>query len=313
MRIFVTGGTGLIGSRLVHRLLERGDEILLLSRRPAVARERLGSKGRVIEGDPMQPGPWMDSLSACDAVIHLAGENIFSRRWNKEFKSLLFDSRVKSTHHVVQALTSNPRTEAGVAKVLVNASAIGYYGPHGDEELSEESPPGNDFMARICTEWESAACSAERHGVRVAMVRTGIVLDKKGGALAKLLTPFKFGAGGPIGWTPWSGRQVMSWIHHADLEGIFLLALENPQATGPLNGTAPQPVTNREFGKALGRALHRPALVPTPPLALRVMLGEVADVIVTGQRVLPQRALALGYRFRFPSIDTALADLLATG
>jgi uncharacterized protein (TIGR01777 family) len=311
MRIFVTGGTGLVGSRLIRRLRERQDEIVLLSRRPAAAQEQLGAEGQVVEGDPMQPGPWMDALHQCDAVIHLAGENIFHHRWNKEFKDLLFDSRVKSTEHVVQALARSPRTAAGAAKILVNASAIGYYGPHGDEELTEDSPPGHDFLAHVCVDWEQAARAAQVHGIRVAMVRIGVVLDKAGGALAKLLTPFKFGAGGPIGWTPWSGNQVMSWIHHADLVGIFLLALDQAAATGPINGTAPQPVTNREFGRALGRALHRPALVPTPPLALRVMLGEVASVIATGQRVLPKQALALGYRYRFPSIDAALADILA--
>jgi uncharacterized protein (TIGR01777 family) len=311
MRIFVTGGTGLVGSRLIRRLQDRGDEIVLLSRRPAAARERLAPRDQVIEGDPMQPGSWMESVGPCAAVIHLAGENIFNRRWNKEFKDLLFGSRVKSTQHIVQALASSPRTSTGAAKVLVSASAIGYYGPHGDEELTENSPPGDDFMAHICVEWEKEARRAESHGIRVAMIRIGVVLDKAGGALAKLLTPFRFGVGGPIGWTPWSGRQVMSWIHQDDLVGIFLLALDNPNATGPINGTAPQPVTNREFGTALGRTLHRPAFVPTPPLALRVLLGEVADVIATGQRVLPKRALALGYHFRFPGIDAALADLLA--
>lgn len=310
MRVFVTGGTGLVGSRLIRRLRERRDQVVLLSRRPAAAREHVGPDGQVVEGDPMQPGPWMDALGACDAVVHLAGENIFNRRWSKEFKALLLESRVKSTENVVQALARNPHTPSGVAKVLVNASAIGYYGPHGDEELTEDSPPGSDFLAHVCTEWEAAARRAESDGIRVAIVRIGVVLDTAGGALAKLLTPFKLGVGGPLGWTPWSGNQVMSWIHGDDLAGILLLSLDNNAARGPINGTAPQPVTNREFSKALGRTLHRPALVPTPPLALRLMLGEVASVIATGQRVLPKRALALGYPFRYPTIDTALADLL---
>jgi uncharacterized protein (TIGR01777 family) len=253
----------------------------------------------------------MDAVGACDAVINLAGENLFSRRWNKEFKNLLLDSRVKSTENVVRTLAQKPRTPAGTAKVLVNASAIGYYGPHGDEALTEDSPQGSDFLAQLCVGWEQAARTAERRGIRVAIVRIGVVLAKEGGALAKLLTPFKLGAGGPIGWTPWSGKQVMSWIHRDDLASIFLLALDNPAVSGAINGTAPQPVTNREFSKALGRALHRPAFLPTPPLALRTMLGEVADVITTGQRVLPKRALALGYLFRFPAIEAALAAILA--
>jgi uncharacterized protein (TIGR01777 family) len=254
----------------------------------------------------------MDAVGACDAVIHLAGENIFARRWSAAFKSLLFDSRVKSTEQVVKAMAQSPRTAAGGTKVLVNASAIGYYGPHGDEELTEDSPPGHDFMAHICVEWEKAARLAESLGIRACMVRIGVVLDKEGGALAKLLTPFRFGVGGPIGWTPWSGKQVMSWIHHQDLVGLLLLALDNVDAKGPINGTASHPVTNFEFSKALGRALHRPAFLPTPPVALRVMLGQVAQVVTTGQRVLPKRAPALGYRFKFPAIDAALADILAS-
>jgi uncharacterized protein (TIGR01777 family) len=166
-------------------------------------------------------------------------------------------------------------------------------------------------MAHICVEWEKAARAAEPHGIRVAMVRIGVVLDKEGGALAKLLTPFKFGVGGPIGWTPRSGQQVMSWIHNMDMVGILLLALDNPNAVGPINGTAPQPVTNREFSKALGRALHRPAVVPTPPPALRALLGEVAQIVAEGQRVLPKKALALGYQFHFPSLDAALANIVS--
>jgi uncharacterized protein (TIGR01777 family) len=306
MRIFVTGGTGLVGTRLVRRLQERGDTVVLLSRRPALAQAQARAEDKVVEGDPMKPGAWMDALADCDGVIHLAGENIFGRRWNDDFKKLLRDSRVLSTENVAQALARNPRTQAGQAKVLVNASAIGYYGPHGDEELDEGSAPGNDFLARLCVEWEQAARKAEASGVRVAMVRVGIVLDKAGGALAQMLTPFKLFAGGPIG----RGKQWMSWIHHEDLVGLFLLGLENGNAQGPLNGTAPNPETNKDFSKALGRALHRPSLLPLPPFVLRVGFGEVAEVLSTGQRVLPRRALALGYAFKFPTIDAALADIL---
>jgi uncharacterized protein (TIGR01777 family) len=307
MRVFVTGGTGLIGTRLVRRLRERGDEAVVLTRRPAAARDRLGPGVEVVEGDPMQAGPWADAVGGCDAVIHLAGENVFARRWNEKFKTLLHDSRVRSTENVVRALAKNPRRAGGEPKALVNASAIGYYGPHGDEELTEDSPPGTDFLAGLCVNWERAAREANKDGIRVAVVRVGIVLDREGGALAKLLTPFKLFAGGPVG----SGKQYMSWIHHADMVGLFLLALDNAQAAGPLNGTAPNPVTNKEFSKALGRALHRPSFVWTPRLALRAALGEVADVVATGQRVLPRVPLSLGYQYQFPSIDAALADVLA--
>ena len=255
----------------------------------------------------MQADAWMDSVAECDAVINLAGENIFARRWNDEFKALLRDSRVKSTENVVHALTKHPRTAPGSAKVLVNASAIGYYGPAGDEELTEDSPPGNDTLARVCIEWENAARAAEAHGVRVAMVRVGVVLDTEGGALKQMLTPFKLFVGGKVG----SGKQYVGWIHRDDIVGVFLLALDNADASGPINGTAPNPVTNKEFSKALGRALHRPSVMPTPAFGLRLMLGEVAEVVRTGQRVLPKRALALGYSFQFPEIDAALTNILA--
>ncbi len=303
MRVFVTGGTGLVGTRLIQQLRGRGTEVVALTRRPSEAARRLAGC-TIVEGDPTQPGVWMDSAADCDAVINLAGENVFARRWNDEFKARLRDSRVQGTTNVVEALARRP----GTSKVLVNASAIGYYGPHGDEELTEASPPGDDFLARLCVEWEQAARRAEEHGVRVVMVRVGVVLDPEGGALPQMVTPFKLFAGGPTG----SGKQWLSWIHHADLTGLLLLALDNAAASGPLNGTAPNPVPNREFARALGRTLHRPALLPTPRFALRIMLGEVADLVTTGQRVVPRRALELGYYFRYPMLDAALADVLAT-
>jgi uncharacterized protein (TIGR01777 family) len=307
MRVFVTGGTGLVGTRLVRQLIARGDHVVVLTRRPDAAHERLGQAAKVVAGDPMQPGDWMDRTADCDAIIHLAGENIFARRWSAAFKELLYSSRIKSTENVVQALARRPRTESGLAKVLVNASAIGYYGPRDEEELDENSPPGDDFLAHICKDWEKAARAAETHGVRVAIVRVGVVLDREGGALKQMLTPFKLGVGGRTG----SGRQWVSWIHHADLVGILLLALDDAAATGPINGTAPSPLPNRDFAKALGRALHRPTFMPTPAFALRVMLGQVSQLVTTGQRVVPRRAQALGYSFRFPTIDEALSDILA--
>ena len=305
MRVFITGGTGLVGRRLVPRLRERQDAVVLLTRRPQAAREHFGNDCEVVEGDPMQAGSWMDAISSCDAVINLAGESIFNRRWNDEFKALLKDSRVRSTAHVVQALLKNPKSSSGAPKVLVNASAIGYCGPLGDEEISEEHTPGNDTLAQICVDWEKAAQAAEPLGVRVVRARIGVVLDNQGGALVLMARPFKMFAGGPVG----SGKQWVSWIHQADLVGILLLALDHSQATGPINGTAPNPLTNKEMAKALGRALHRPSFFPTPAFGLKLALGEVADVITTGQRVLPRQALALGYSFQFPTIDSALADL----
>lgn len=307
MRVFVTGGTGLIGTRLLQRLIERGDQVCLLTRRPSVAREQWGERCTVVDGNPMERGSWMDKVQECDAVISLVGESIYNRRWNAEFIQLMRDSRVKSAENVVQALARNPRTPSGAAKVLVNASAIGYYGPTGDEELTEESPPGHDTLARLTIEWEKATQEAANLGVRVALVRIGVVLDKAGGALGQMLTPFRMGIGGPIG----SGKQWFSWIHHEDMVGILLLALDSSGAMGPINGTAANPVTNKVFSKALGRALHRPAFLPIPAFALRLRFGGIAEILTTGQRVLPRRALALGYQFKFPDIDSALRDVLA--
>ena len=306
MQVFVTGGTGLVGSRLVRKLMARGDGVAVLTRRYAHARQQFGTNFMPVEGDPSKPGEWMDHAATADAVINLAGENVFARRWHPEFKQLLADSRVRSTENVAVALGRAPYRADGQPKVLVNASAVGYYGPHGDEELTEDSPPGSDFLADVAVRWETAALATQAAGPRVAIVRVGVVLDPEGGALARLLTPFKLFSGGPVA----GGRQWMSWIHHEDLTDLFLFALDHPEAAGPFNGTAPNPVTNRNFARALGRALHRPAFVPTPAFALRLAFGEVAQVVISGQRALPERALHLGYEFRFPTLDAALADLL---
>lgn len=309
MRVFVTGGTGMIGVRLIRRLVGRGDSVTVLSRQEN-AWEKVGQDVAVVVGDPVTPGDWQAKLAEHDAVIHLAGTNIFAKRWNDGFKQSIRDSRLRGTANVVDALAR------GGPKILVAGSAIGYYGPRDDAELTEDSPPGDDFMARVCVEWEAAARAAEQHGVRVTLIRTGIVHDPRGGAMRTLMLPFKLGLGGPVGMAlnpaDW-GKQYWSWIHFADECGIILLALDHADARGPINATAPNPVTNKEFARAFGKALGRPAFAPVPALALRLLLGEVADVITTGQRVHPARALALGYRFQFPEIGPALADLLAKG
>ncbi|HVS35183.1 MAG TPA: TIGR01777 family oxidoreductase [Gemmataceae bacterium] len=308
MQVFVTGGTGQIGSRLVLRLMARGDTPVVLSRRPAVAKAMFGPGCKVVEGDPMQPGPWQDAAAECDAVVNLAGENQFARRWNAAFKTLVVDSRIQATQNVVAALARKPCRADGRPKTLVSGSAIGFYGSHSDEELTEDSPPGSDFLADLCVQWEKAAREVERSGVRCALMRTGIVLDRRGGALAKLLTPFSLGVGGPVA----GGRQWMSWIHHEDMTGLLLRALDDGAAAGPINGTAPNPVTNGDFSRALGKALHRWAFMPLPGFVLRLRFGEVACVVTTGQRVLPKRALALGYSFQYPQIDAALAEIVAS-
>jgi hypothetical protein len=302
MRVFVTGGTGLIGSRLVEHLLERGDAPVVLSRDRSRAAVKLGPRVDLVEGDPTADGDWTRGVEGADAVVHLAGENIFARRWNAEFKALIHDSRVQSTRRVVAAIAR----AAAKPSVLVSGSAIGFYGPCGDEELTEAAPAGSDFLAQSCTEWEAAAREVESAGVRLVIVRTGVVLSTRAGALSQMLTPFKLGVGGPVG----NGRQWMSWVHLDDLVGVILHAIDHAHVRGVLNGTAPGAVTNREFSKALGRALGRPAIFPVPVFMLRLRFGEVADVISTGQHVVPARTLEADYQFRYPDIDGALGDLL---
>ena len=304
MRVFITGGTGLVGSRLVKKLTERGDQVVLLSRRPELAKQ-FGDKVTILAGDPVIPGDWMDAIADCDAVVNLAGEGIFNRRWGQEFKDLIRSSRIKSTENVVAALNRTPRD--GSPRVLISASAIGYYGFHGDEELTEGSAAGSDFLASVCADWEKAAAAAANHGARVVLLRTGIVLDKHGGALAKMLTPFKMFVGGKVG----SGKQWMSWIHAEDEVGLILFALDRPDIAGPLNATSPNPVTNYLFSKTLGKVLGRPSFFPTPAFMLRLMLGEAANLITQGQRVQPKKAHDQGYAFKFPALELALRDLLS--
>ncbi|MCS6976434.1 MAG: TIGR01777 family oxidoreductase [Gemmatales bacterium] len=305
MRVFVAGGTGQIGGRLVEALRKRGDEVVVLSRNVAKAREKLGDGLTFVEGDAMQTGPWMDRVAGCQGVVNLVGEGIFARRWNDEFKKILRDSRIVSTTNIVTAIRKAEPKPA----VLVQGSAVGYYGFRDDDtELTESSPPADDFMARLCVDWEAAAKPVEEVGVRLVLLRTGVVLDPRGGALPKLLTPFKmYLFGGPVG----SGRQWVPWIHWADEVGLILWALDNSQVRGPLNAVAPQPARNKEMMQAVGAAMNRPSFWPTPGFMLRLGLGEVADVVVRGQKVIPRKALDLGYRFQFPEINAALRDLLS--
>jgi uncharacterized protein len=301
MRVTVTGATGLIGTRLVAALARRGDEVTVLSRDRARARERLGSGIEAVAWDPLgEPAP-TSALSGRDGVIHLAGEPV-AQRWSAAAKERIRMSRESGTANLVAGLRSaDPRP-----RVLVSASAVGFYGAHGDEEVPESTAPGGDFLAEVCVAWERAAEAAGELGVRVAIVRTGIVLDPDGGALAKMLPPFRAGIGGPVA----GGKQWMPWIHVDDLVGLYLAALDRESWSGPLNGSAPQPVTNKDFSKALGRALRRPALAPVPRLALRALYGEMEQIVTTGQRAVPQRPLALGHVYAHPDLDEALRSAL---
>jgi hypothetical protein len=236
-------------------------------------------------------------------VVHLAGENI-AQRWTSSAKQAIRESRVQSTRNLVQGVASLAAVERPA--VLVSSSAIGYYGAHGDEPIDEEAPAGSDFLAQTCAAWEAEAEVAEGHGLRVVRVRTGVVLNREGGALGKMLTPFKLGVGGPVA----GGRQYISWIHTEDLVGIMLAGIDGEQWCGPINATAPNPRRNGDFSKALGRVLHRPSLLPVPGAALRLLYGEMAEIVTSGARVLPAKALMLGYEFRQPQLDAALRAAL---
>jgi uncharacterized protein len=297
MRVFVTGATGLIGRALASSLVADGHEVVALSRSESPAGLPAGT--RVVRGDPAVPGPWQEELSRCDACVNLAGEPVAGGRWTEERRKRIRDSRVLATRNAASVIA------AGGPSVLVNGSAIGFYGPRGDEVIDETFPAGNDFLGHVAQEWEEATRPAARRA-RVVLVRTGIVLSPDGGALPKLVLPFKMLAGGPIG----DGDFWQSWIHVADQVGILRLALENPLARGPVNATAPDPVRNRDLARALGRVLRRPSLLVAPAFAVRAVLGEMAEVVLASQRVVPRAALALGYRFRWPSLEPALRDLL---
>jgi len=298
MRVFVTGATGLVGRAACAALVGKGHAVTALSRMKDAA-VRLPAGVRVVAGDPGAPGPWQDDLARSDACLHLAGEPIAEGRWTAEKKRRIRESRVRSTGNLAAVIR-----ERGPG-VLVSGSAVGFYGSRGDEVLDESSAPGEGFLADVCREWEGAAAPA-RERARVVLLRTGIVLARDGGALPKLVQPFRLFAGGPLG----DGAFWMPWIHLADQVGLVLLALEDARVAGPLDATAPEPARNRDLARAIGRVLGRPSALPAPAFALRLALGETASAILASQRVVPRRALELGYRFRFPDLEGALRDLL---
>ena len=299
--VTLTGATGLIGPQLVRQLQRRGAAVTVLSRNPERAGESLGDV-EAVRWDPLAETAPAPALSGRDAVVHLAGEPV-AQRWSGHVKRAIRDSRVIGTRNLVQGL----RACEEPPPVVLSSSAAGYYGSRSEEPLDEDAPPGRDFLAGVCVEWEREAAGAGELGVRVCMLRTGVVLDAAGGALAKMLPPFRLGIGGPVG----SGRQFISWIHTEDLVAIVLAALEDERWSGPINGTAPAPVENRQFARALGRVLHRPAVVPVPALALRAMYGEMAQIVTTGARIVPAKALVLGYEFVHPELEEALRSALA--
>ena len=298
MNVTLTGATGIVGAAIVRTLLARGDAVTVLSRDPDRARSALGDVEAHAWQPLQEPAP-AAALSGRDAVVHLAGESV-AQRWTDEARRAIRDSRETGTRNLVAGIAAaDPRPP-----VLVSASGVDYYGPHGDEPLSEDAPPGDDFLARVCVAWEREASRAAEHGLRVAILRTAVVLDREGGALSKMLPFFRLGIGGPVA----GGRQYMPWIHAEDIVGLYLAALDDAAWVGAINACAPEPVTNREFSRALGRALHRPAFAPVPGLALRLLYGDMAAVVTTGQRAVPTRALDHGFEFRHTDLEQALRD-----
>lgn len=296
MKIILAGGTGFIGKALAAALEKNGHKVLILTRQGAPLK---GSANiRYVSWNPPDTGEWEREVETADGLINLAGESIVAKRWTKAQKLKIMESRCDATQALVHAI----RKVKTKPKVLVNASAVGFYGPRGDETLTEKDGPGNDFLAQTCKAWEAHAIRARDFGLRVVRARIGIVLDEGGGALAKMLPPFRMFLGGPLG----NGRQWMSWIQLQDGVGLLQFALENPKVEGPLNTTAPHPVTMNEFAKTLGGVLGRPAVMRAPALALKVLLGEMSDMLLTGQKVHPEKALNLGYKFLHPTLREAL-------
>jgi uncharacterized protein len=304
MRILIAGGSGFLGSHLTAALTTAGHDVNILSRRADLV-SAISTRGqRTIAWTPDgSAGPWAKTCDSIDAIVNLAGASIGEGRWSPARKTALVASRVNATRSLVRFVEqASPRPS-----LLINASAVGFYGDRGSDILTEDATAGSDFLASLCGKWETEARRAQDVGTRVVLLRTGLVLDPGGGALARMLLPFKLFAGGPFG----TGRQFVSWIHRDDWVALVLWLLDAQNLAGPVNATAPSPVTNAEFARALGRALHRPSWLPAPAFALKVALGEMADpLLLFSQRVMPDRASRAGFLFRYATIERAFANLL---
>lgn len=303
-RVIITGGTGLIGKKIIPILADKGYEIIIFTRNIDSAKNKFGnSKIDFVKWDYTVPIENIKKcLDGCEVIINLAGASIGDRRWNESYKKIIYDSRILTTKKIVEAISKCNEKP----KTLLSSSAIGYYGTTGEETLTEGSPGSSDFMASLCKDWEAEAMNAEKYGVRVAIFRTGIVLDKEEGALKRFTLPFKLFTGGYQG----KGNQWVSWIHIDDLINLFLFALENKNMESAINTTTQFPVTNKEFGKILGKVLKRPCYLPVPGFVLRLAIGEFSEYILKGRKVIPEKAIDNGFVFKFEKLDIALENLL---
>ncbi len=298
MKAIITGGLGFIGTQLSIRLLERGHRVAIVDHSPQPG-PNTPEQVKYIYADTTIPGAWQDEVRVQDVAINLAGASIF-RRWDDDAKRLIYESRILTTRNVVEAMPENRNA------LLCNTSAVGYYGFQGDEELTEKDGPGDDFLAKVCADWEREACKGVDKGIRVAITRFGIVLGKTGGVLGKMIPPFKRFVGGPLG----KGKQWFSWIHMEDLLNAFLFVIDNKDILGPANFCSPNPVRNRDLANALGKVLSRPAFLPMPAFVLRVALGEFGSILLEGQRVMPSVLLNCGFVFKYPDIMAALQEVI---
>lgn len=300
MKVLVTGGTGFVGQRVVEKLLDHGHEVVISTRSVPRAILTCGPRCQyVLWGDTKSPAP-AEAFTGVDAIIHLMGENIGEKRWDEEQKKKIYDSRITGTRMLLEGM----RDLSEKPKVLVSASAIGIYGARGDENLHEDASKGEDFLAKVCKNWEEEALKARDQGLRVVLLRTGVVLGKDGGALKKMLPIFRLGLGGKLG----SGEQFMSWIHVDDLAEMYVRAVEDESLFGAFNAVAPHPVTNAEFTRELGRVLHRPTILPAPAFALKTALGEMSTIVLDGQKVIPKKFEESNFQYRMSSLPEALRE-----
>jgi uncharacterized protein (TIGR01777 family) len=298
MKIFITGGLGFVGANLSHFLLGQGHHVTAVGR-PVSQQLIMHANYRYVSADTTQPGPWQAGLNDIDVVVNLAGKSIF-RRWSQKYKQQLYDSRVLTTRNVVSALP------AGKSVTLCSASGAGYYGNRGNHNLNEDEPPGDDFLARVSVDWEAEALQAAEKGIRVAIMRFGVILGKEGGAMAKMIPAFKAFVGGPLG----SGRQWFPWVHLDDLMAAIAFIIEHQQIRGPVNFCAPHPVRNLDFAKTLGKILNRPAFMPAPAFMIRLVLGEFGNVLLYSQRTTPDKLTQYGFQFKYPDIERAVAAVV---